>query len=385
MAFTLTPNMSLVIPGVGSEQGPNYAADINSSLTILDSHDHSSGSGVQINPTGLNINSSLTFQSNAATNLGYANFSLRTSAPSAAQSLYVQNGSESVPLPDLWYYDGTNNVQITKGGAVNSTTESIPGESYGAGTFTWRTVVSGSATNTPANFDIGSIVIRPSVNNTTFGVTLAPNSALSGSLTLYLPDAVPSQTNFVTLDSSGNLSTASGIQPNQIATGSIGPSLLTSGIGLNPAGAIVAYGGQFAPAGYLLCDGTSYATASYSALFNAIGYAYGGSSANFNVPDLRGRFARGLSGTSGNDPDASSRVASNTGGNTGNNIGSYQGSNFAAHGHFISPMEVVNYNIATGGVDGTYSTIGGGTTDTSSAGGNETRPVNVYVNFIIKT
>lgn len=39
------------------------------------------------------------------------------------------------------------------------------------------------------------------------------------------------------------------------------------------------------PSGWLLCDGTSYATAAQPALFAAIGYAYGGSGANFNVPN----------------------------------------------------------------------------------------------------
>jgi|ERR1039458_2632048 microcystin-dependent protein len=42
-------------------------------------------------------------------------------------------------------------------------------------------------------------------------------------------------------------------------------------------------------AGCLLCDGTSYATATYPTLHTAIGYAYGGSGANFNVPNLIGR------------------------------------------------------------------------------------------------
>jgi microcystin-dependent protein len=40
------------------------------------------------------------------------------------------------------------------------------------------------------------------------------------------------------------------------------------------------------PAGWLLCDGTSYATATYPALFSAIGYVYGGVGANFNVPNM---------------------------------------------------------------------------------------------------
>jgi microcystin-dependent protein len=56
-----------------------------------------------------------------------------------------------------------------------------------------------------------------------------------------------------------------------------------------PAGAIMQFAGSASPTGWLLCDGTSYPVASYSALHSAIGYTYGGSGANFNVPNLKGR------------------------------------------------------------------------------------------------
>lgn len=39
-------------------------------------------------------------------------------------------------------------------------------------------------------------------------------------------------------------------------------------------------------AGCLLCDGSSYSTTAYPALFAAIGYTYGGSGTSFNVPTL---------------------------------------------------------------------------------------------------
>ncbi len=41
--------------------------------------------------------------------------------------------------------------------------------------------------------------------------------------------------------------------------------------------------------GWLLCNGTSISTTTYSGLFALIGYAFGGSGANFNLPDARGR------------------------------------------------------------------------------------------------
>lgn len=66
---------------------------------------------------------------------------------------------------------------------------------------------------------------------------------------------------------------------------------------LNPPsvapGIMSEFGGLVAPFGYLLCDGSSYPTASYPALFAAIGYNFGGGGANFNVPESRGRVGVG--------------------------------------------------------------------------------------------
>lgn len=61
----------------------------------------------------------------------------------------------------------------------------------------------------------------------------------------------------------------------------------------NPVGSLQAYAGASAPTGWLLCDGTSYSTSVYPELYSVLGYTYGGSGANFNVPDLRGRVPMG--------------------------------------------------------------------------------------------
>jgi microcystin-dependent protein len=58
---------------------------------------------------------------------------------------------------------------------------------------------------------------------------------------------------------------------------------------LVPTGTMLDFAGDVAPTGYLLQDGKSYPTAEYNRLFKVIGYKFGGSGANFNVPDSRGR------------------------------------------------------------------------------------------------
>lgn len=158
----------------------------------------------------------------------------------------------------------------------------------------------------------------------------------------------------------------------------------TDNYGFVPPGAILPYGGTAAPSGFLLCDGTSYLRSSYSALFTAIGTAYGtADSTHFNVPDLRGQFIRGQNRTTGTDPDSAGRTALKTGGNTGDNVGSVQSDQFKSHTHdFDYGTASANGTVIQGTNSATAGTVSAGI---PSRGGNETRPTNVYVNFIIKT
>ena len=48
---------------------------------------------------------------------------------------------------------------------------------------------------------------------------------------------------------------------------------------------------------FLLCDGSSYSTSTYSDLYSVIGTTFGGSGSNFNVPDSRSFFPAGVGGT----------------------------------------------------------------------------------------
>jgi microcystin-dependent protein/N-acetylneuraminic acid mutarotase len=63
---------------------------------------------------------------------------------------------------------------------------------------------------------------------------------------------------------------------------------------LVPPGAIMQYIASNAPAGWLLCDGGGCHTNTYASLFAVIGYQFGGSGTNFNLPDMRGRVPVGM-------------------------------------------------------------------------------------------
>lgn len=63
------------------------------------------------------------------------------------------------------------------------------------------------------------------------------------------------------------------------------------GGGPAPPGAIIAFAGTVAPAGWLLCDGSTVSRTTYAALFAAIGttYGVGNGTTTFGLPNLKGR------------------------------------------------------------------------------------------------
>lgn len=188
--------MNLPIPVVGVDPGPDYAANVNSSLTILDQHNHSLGSGVQITPSGLNINSALSLNGNTLTQTAAVTLIPQVAAP--------VNGSVYESGVDLFYIDGNGNViQITSGGTVNATSSGITSGTASA-SFVAGVLVVNAAVNTPANIQAGSILLGNNVVNSKF-LTLSPPNAMGANYQLVLP-ALPAQTNVMTLDTSGNMS-----------------------------------------------------------------------------------------------------------------------------------------------------------------------------------
>jgi hypothetical protein len=141
-----------------------------------------------------------------------------------------------------------------------------------------------------------------------------------------------------------------------------------------PPGTIVAYWSTAIPAGWLLCDGSGIpAGVAYDKLRALIGG---------NVPDLRGIFLRGA----GQNANGGFRYS----GDAGRTVGSGQGDDFRSHAHTLD-----DYTFAES-YNGNWGWYGSGKTDTDNGpmdpyrhdtfatGGEETRPKNIAVNWIIK-
>ncbi len=162
--------------------------------------------------------------------------------------------------------------------------------------------------------------------------------------------------------------------------------------------AVLAADGQFTPttvAGPIVTI-TNTSTISHTAgnagdsPFTVVQTNTGGFS-TFNLPDFRGLFPRGVDSGAGNDPDTSSRTATN-GGNSGDNVGSLQADAYQVHEHYRSASDSYEVVLDQGGGPFGYAS---GSTDAAvvqNVGGapyngnmsTETRPKNLYVNFIIK-
>jgi len=214
------------------------------------------------------------------------------------------------------------------------------------------------------------------------------------------------------------LSNAS-ITANQIAAGTLtSPQIAPGGItasnlaieitqALCPAGVIVAFGGDAnkIPKGWLLCNGEPVSAATYPALLAAIGTGWGDGTLNqdgstsryvlgtgFNLPDLGGLFLRGVDSTPDHhrDRDYAGRLPIYPGQNSKDAVGSYQYDALQEHKHnSLSGWGFANGSpggIAGGGpyIGPPDPTTGGIDTGDGGRASGETRPQNVYVNYIIK-
>jgi len=184
------------------------------------------------------------------------------------------------------------------------------------------------------------------------------------------------------------------------------------------AGMIVPFAGptENIPEGWKLCDGSQLTRTEFPALFNAIGTAwgYGDGSTTFHLPDLRGLFLRGVDGGRGFDQDRNNRTTMYLGGNRGDQVGSRQMEAFKSHSHNGRTNYAGDHDhkVIRGGYrvywgDGGGNSVNnidaggsrassdpGVSTDVkgnhyhtlviNNSGGNETRPDNAYVNYIIK-
>jgi len=210
--MAITTNMNLDLPEVGTSTVNSAAADLVTAFEDVDSHDHSSGSGVKVTPAGININASLDMNDSS---LLAAHLVEMTELPSAVTGASNANRLQSVN-GELYFTDGTGvAVAVTANGGLDITVSGGFTGDYGS-TTAEATYVSATKAfkfmqdgnnNQAAVVDAGDIKLRTTTAGASNYVTIK-SPILSSSYTITLPTAVPASTSLMLMDNAGVVSTS---------------------------------------------------------------------------------------------------------------------------------------------------------------------------------
>jgi len=320
----------------------------------------------------------------------------------AANDGFTTIGSVNEPNLGLIPKDGS--IAMTGAFKISDGNQGAPGLSFNSdpdtGFFKVSTNSIGVTTGGTKRFTVGSygIELRNGAqfefrkNDNTFFTAFSASDSISENRTYTLPSVVVDG-GFLRTDANGNLSFAT---PDSVPTGCV----------FCRAAAIV-------PAGYLECNGAAVSRTTYSALFAVIGTTYGSGngSSTFNLPDLRGEFIRGYdngrgvdSGRGMNNPQGSANQSHNH--SYGNNGITVSGAN---HKHNIRGFSLqpsianvgitlgsgqgyqigyrTNDNVLTGDAvkfSGNLTMTGTVGITINNTGGNESRPRNISMMYIIR-
>jgi hypothetical protein len=231
-----TPKMGLAEPQPGVTPDLTAAQNIVDNFSIIDDHDHTAGKGGLIPSAGINVNSPLQFNNNQARSLGGANLTSLGSVLSSASD----NRTVYALGNELYYRDGSgNNVAITAGGSVAGASGTISGLT-GAATVAFSTGVIDFRTDaTPLRMIVAHSDIRlyPLTSAATNFVTLRVPTALATTYTLTLPNAVPVSTQYLSMNTSGDVLTVSANDIVDAYTRTTGTTVGVRGVAISTSSA----------------------------------------------------------------------------------------------------------------------------------------------------
>ena len=202
-----------------------------------------------------------------------------------------------------------------------------------------------------------------------------------------------------------------------VTTGTTGVYRITKrnflkSIPLVPAGAMMPYGGEEAPDGWLLCDGSEVRKSDFTLLWESIGHNFkdasliSDSGVNlFALPDMRGRFPLGLDNLGGPSANRVTNIAADAiGGNAGTEATNISVANLPEHEHDLegeSGTQFYGVRVGAGeptddnaitlpiepGLGGTQGIASSGGIKTTSTLGTALNVMNPFLalNFIIYT
>ena len=327
-----TTYMNLTLPTVSSTIGPDWASQLNTALTSIDSHDHSSGKGNRITPAGLHINAELAVGNNAITGIGKTTYQNLPTVDTDNVTSYFKDG-------DFYVNDNSGNqIRMTAGGALNVGSVGGIGGDYGSTAATCFytdasvTYFFQDSASSPAKIDVGAIACASvTATGNIAGVAGTFSGAVSGTTGTFSGAVAGTTATF-----SDDLSAVDGAFSGVI-----------TGYGSLPLGAVIAIAADLTGAMSIPASGTI-------------------DSNGFQVCD--GAAISGSATVSGTIYDLSDErflIGSTAGGSTGGSVtvtpaGTLSGSQSLSHTHNIAHVHKVLYM-------GTYGAIHGRTSSSASS------------------
>lgn len=223
-------NMALITP---VEDSSTDAGDwdrlLNDCFELIDLHDHSSGKGVRVPTSGLNINAALEMNSNRLTEIaGLAMDNLGAVLTSGARELFVSSGN-------LYYRNNSGqNVRLTSGATIDvSSVQGIGGDYASVGaevayvdaddTYTFKQEVASAvrqwARGAMGGVDLYEYLAAGDVTIISNRVRLQSPATLAASYAITFPAALPGSTLLMQLSSAGAI-TASNTIANAVSMSS---------------------------------------------------------------------------------------------------------------------------------------------------------------------
>jgi hypothetical protein len=201
-----TTNMNLDLPVVNTTPGPTWASSVNAAFEDVDSHDHSTGKGVKISPTGININADLPFAGNNATELRSARFNDQGTVQTTATDL----GCLQLVSGDLWWVNGNGTgVQITSGAGLSFSSLGTIGGDFGqpgvtaSVTYSDTTKIFSFLQDSGITAGLyGSKLLLADASGGALSVTLTADAA-TGAYTLTFPISAPTADTVLTFNGAG--------------------------------------------------------------------------------------------------------------------------------------------------------------------------------------
>ena len=206
--MSITPYMNLTLPTVSVTLGPEYATENNTAFGVIDSHNHTTGQGIQIPTAGINIDADFAINEFNVTNLR----SSRYTAQASPLALVTDLNCAYFSGVDFWVNDGNGNqIQLTASGALNAASIGGIGGDYSTSTASvaysdsTKTFKFLQDTNKSSLLDTGTILLRRTDITSSAAITLKADTSLSVGWTFTLPTAPPASPSFVGMDASGNM------------------------------------------------------------------------------------------------------------------------------------------------------------------------------------